>query len=300
MDMHRNVLFGLLLAQRNLAGEGLLSSAGGRWYRNPDRDLGRLLAEVGAVSGDDLHQVGKDMEALIAQHGGDVRATLKSLGGREAVERVYGGTIPMNDACDIGKAALRAATPNITRSLVNDDFVATGADSMSDASEQFRQETIAIANAPHDDPLDGGTLQPMPLTIGPATRAAATDVPAVMEHPGRYNTLRTFAAGGMGKLFLVHDLHLNRDIILKELLPEHLEYAGTRPGTRTVDMLTVPVVARFMQEARITSQLEHPAIIPVYELGYRADGSLYYTMKYVRGRTLQDVLNGSANSARPS
>ncbi|HNR33557.1 MAG TPA: protein kinase [Candidatus Hydrogenedentes bacterium] len=278
MDMHRNILLGLLLEKRNLAGENLLSSAGGRWYRNPDRDLGRLLVDVGALSGDDLHQIGKEMEAIIAQQGGDVRAAIKSLGGPAAVARVFGGTIPMDDACNIGSTHAPASDT-------------TGSSSTIDLSEQFQRDTVPIAKDTDDDPLAGGTLQPMPLTVGPASRATATDVPAVKEHPGRYKSIRTFAAGGMGKLFLVHDLHLNRDIILKELLPEHLEGVGTRPGTRTVDMLTVPVVARFMQEARITSQLEHPAIVPVYELGYRDDGSLYYTMKYVRGRTLQDVLN---------
>ena len=49
-------------------------------------------------------------------------------------------------------------------------------------------------------------------------------------------------------------------------------------------------MARFLQEARITGQLEHPAIVPVYELGHRKDGSLYYTMKLVRGRTLAQAI----------
>ncbi|HOT50870.1 MAG TPA: hypothetical protein PLI07_07820, partial [Candidatus Hydrogenedentes bacterium] len=204
MDMHRNILLGLLLEKRNLAGENLLSSAGGRWYRNPDRDLGRLLVDVGALSGDDLHQIGKEMEAIIAQQGGDVRAAIKSLGGPAAVARVFGGTIPMDDACNIGSTHAPASDT-------------TGSSSTIDLSEQFQRDTVPIAKDTDDDPLAGGTLQPMPLTVGPASRATATDVPAVKEHPGRYKSIRTFAAGGMGKLFLVHDLHLNRDIILKEL-----------------------------------------------------------------------------------
>ena len=47
---------------------------------------------------------------------------------------------------------------------------------------------------------------------------------------------------------------------------------------------------RFLQEARITAGLEHPNIVPVYELAYRDDGTLYYTMKLVRGLTLADAL----------
>ena len=47
---------------------------------------------------------------------------------------------------------------------------------------------------------------------------------------------------------------------------------------------------RFLREARITGQLEHPNIVPVHELGRREDGTLYYTMKLVRGHTLADAL----------
>ena len=47
---------------------------------------------------------------------------------------------------------------------------------------------------------------------------------------------------------------------------------------------------RFLREARITAQLEHPNIIPVHELGRRDDGTVYYTMKRVRGQTLGDAL----------
>src|SRR6185503_1514109 len=48
--------------------------------------------------------------------------------------------------------------------------------------------------------------------------------------------------------------------------------------------------ARFVREARIQAQLEHPAMVPVYEMGKTPDGGEYFTMKRVRGRTLADVL----------
>ena len=49
---------------------------------------------------------------------------------------------------------------------------------------------------------------------------------------------------------------------------------------------------RFAQEAQITGQLQHPSIIPVYDLGEREDGQLYFTMKRVEGRTLRDIFKG--------
>ena len=118
-------------------------------------------------------------------------------------------------------------------------------------------------------------------------------VPAVQESPGRYTHVSEYARGGMGRVLLVHDQHLGRDIALKELLPQEGDDAGGRASPRAAPSpvrLSVPFMARFLQEARITGQLEHPSIVPVYELGYRKDGTIYYTMKLVRGQTLANAL----------
>ncbi|MBI4557933.1 MAG: protein kinase [Candidatus Hydrogenedentes bacterium] len=115
------------------------------------------------------------------------------------------------------------------------------------------------------------------------------DVPAVEETPGRYTHVSEYARGGMGRVLLVHDQHFGRNVALKELLP-----AQSAPDAATEIpspvRLSAPYVARFLQEARITGQLEHPSIVPVYELGHRRDGTLYYTMKLVRGQTLSKTL----------
>jgi tRNA A-37 threonylcarbamoyl transferase component Bud32 len=116
------------------------------------------------------------------------------------------------------------------------------------------------------------------------------ELPAVAEPPGRYRHHSEYGRGGMGRVLLVHDSHLGRDIALKELLPAH---GGSGEDKPTPVRLAMPVVARFLQEARITGQLEHPSIVPVYELGHRADGTLYYTMKLVRGRTLAQGIEES-------
>jgi eukaryotic-like serine/threonine-protein kinase len=106
------------------------------------------------------------------------------------------------------------------------------------------------------------------------------------ETPGRYTYLSPdgeqgaeIGRGGIGRVLLAMDQHLGREIAIKELLQgEHGE--GVDP-----ELLT-----RFLAEARITGQLEHPNIVPVYELGRRADGRLYYTMRMVRGETLSAAL----------
>lgn len=107
------------------------------------------------------------------------------------------------------------------------------------------------------------------------------------ETPGRYKGESEYARGGMGRVLLVHDGHLGRDIAMKELLP-NISHSGETLSVEAPSpvRMSVPLIARFLQEARITGQLEHPSIVPVYELGHRKDGRLYYTMKLVRGRTL--------------
>jgi serine/threonine protein kinase len=85
--------------------------------------------------------------------------------------------------------------------------------------------------------------------------------------------------GSTGRVLRVMDKHIGRDVALKELLPELVDSAGRRSAE-----------LRFVREARISGQLEHPNIITVYDMGRRPDGQLYYTMKLVRGRTLQTAL----------
>jgi serine/threonine-protein kinase len=77
-------------------------------------------------------------------------------------------------------------------------------------------------------------------------------------------------------VWLARDASVGRDVALKELRPE-------RVGNPTV-------WARFLKEAQVTGQLEHPGIVPVYEVGCRTeDKQPFYTMRFVRGRTLAEA-----------
>jgi eukaryotic-like serine/threonine-protein kinase len=90
----------------------------------------------------------------------------------------------------------------------------------------------------------------------------------------RYTLTHLHAKGGMGRVWLARDGALGRQIALKELRPDQ---AGNSI-----------VCSRFLYEAKITAQLEHPGIVPVYELG---EGEApYYTMRFVRGRTLSEAI----------
>ena len=109
----------------------------------------------------------------------------------------------------------------------------------------------------------------------------------------RYEVVGEIGRGGLGRILKAEDREMNREVALKELLP--------MPGLSTVErQLKESRIARFMAEARITGQLEHPSIVPVYEIGQRKDGGIYYTMKIVRGKTLHQRLKKKSGTKSPS
>jgi serine/threonine protein kinase/TolA-binding protein len=134
----------------------------------------------------------------------------------------------------------------------------------------------------------GGTTPP---SLQPTLRQAAadgheetdfilsTDLETANDRPHRlrYDFGQLHAKGGMGQVWLATDRDLGRSVALKELRPESLKHPT--------------IIARFLEEARITGQLEHPAIIPVYELVKGGPGELpFYTMRFIRGRSLFDAV----------
>lgn len=152
----------------------------------------------------------------------------------------------------------------------------------------------------------GGSLMVAPPTEGseqPGSVVRADDTGGggeaglvTAEQAGRYS-LRGGSAeaaeigrGGLGRVLLAFDEHLGRDVAIKELLSRG---GGSSLGDQSGASRTSAVVARFLREARVTGQLEHPNIVPVHEVGQRKDGTYYYAMRVVRGRTLGERLRGA-------
>jgi serine/threonine protein kinase len=93
---------------------------------------------------------------------------------------------------------------------------------------------------------------------------------------GIHRILRKHQKGGMGQILVAYDPYLKREVALKEL---HSSVAEEES-----------IVLRFIGEAEITAQLEHPGVVPIYRLDLGEEGFPYYTMKMIRGETLQDVI----------
>jgi serine/threonine-protein kinase len=96
-------------------------------------------------------------------------------------------------------------------------------------------------------------------------------------HPERYRWDKEFARGGLGAVRLAHDQGLARSVAVKEMLPHALKSSQH--------------VGRFLTEAQVTGQLEHPGIVPVYEAGLNADGCPFYSMKLLQGETYSDAIS---------
>ena len=136
-------------------------------------------------------------------------------------------------------------------------------------------------------------LRSLTLTAPPVSRdEAGSKEPSLMqtveESPNRYAMQRVLGRGGMGRVLLMHDAYLGRDVALKELMVDGEGSTWPESSPKSTQHLV-----RFLREARVTGRLEHPSIVPVYELGRRADGQLYYTMRLVPGRTLKEVFEAA-------
>ncbi len=103
--------------------------------------------------------------------------------------------------------------------------------------------------------------------------------------PTRYRILQAHAKGGLGQVFIALDQELHRHVALKEIQPEH----AADPNNR----------GRFLLEAEITGNLEHPGVVPVYGLGQYGDGRPFYAMRFIKGDNLKEAIRQYHQSKDP-
>jgi serine/threonine-protein kinase len=116
-------------------------------------------------------------------------------------------------------------------------------------------------------------MESSPAPVDPASGSLGAPISL-----DRYLLRRQLGKGAMGEVHLCKDGRIGRDVAMKVILPLAQSDAQAR--------------ARFIREARVQGQLEHPAIVPVYDLGIDPGGSIFFTMKYLRGMTLAQVIRG--------
>ena len=117
---------------------------------------------------------------------------------------------------------------------------------------------------------------------GQIVKATSDVMPAANQTGDRYQLAGEIARGGMGAVLRARDVDLGRDLAMKVLLEKYAD----RPD----------VARRFIEEARIGGQLQHPGVVPVYDIGRFGDRP-FFTMKLVQGRTLASILAERTSAA---
>jgi formylglycine-generating enzyme required for sulfatase activity len=134
-----------------------------------------------------------------------------------------------------------------------------------------------MAGPSDGSPLDAGGAS------GDSARSATDELMRRLERRAqqepRYRPEGELARGGMGTIFTVWDRDLRRHLAMKVL---HGDGPIRAPVSRQR-------LARFLEEAQVAAQLDHPGVAPVHEVGVDSDGRVFFTMKLVKGRDLEDV-----------
>ncbi|MBW2460049.1 MAG: serine/threonine protein kinase [Deltaproteobacteria bacterium] len=127
----------------------------------------------------------------------------------------------------------------------------------------------------YGDALGDGLDEPTAVTTAHQILSPEAPVgPSDFER--RYERIGPLAEGGMGEIITYLDRQIGREVAIKTM----------RSGTTTSAILS----RRFAAEARVQGQLEHPAIVPVYDLGIDGQGQHYFTMPRIHGESLEDVI----------
>ena len=147
----------------------------------------------------------------------------------------------------------------------------------SEAAEEPLDQTVDVPATPSG--------QSQASETDAETGQAPTPIREMASDPAtRHTVTRFLAEGGLGKVYVAQDDKLQREVVMKTLKDAGGEDSEAR--------------YRFVQEAQVNSQLEHPNIIPIYQAGDGADGQPYYTMKYVRGQQYRDLIQGYHQNRR--
>lgn len=275
MDTNRDVLLGVLAFQSGAIDAGQFQEAYKAWVEDRRTPLADVLQSRGWLSPDQRRGLEQDLEFKLS-------ASVAAPGG--------GG----GDGTQVGLdlTNLPATVAETLAGTAADTMAATRGGSLDSARPEdgaTLDATAALTNPGHDP--SGATQQAtvdfltnsqagaraLQETAQAGSHALVTPLGTHGEGVEKYTRTRLHAKGGIGQVWLARDDTLGREVALKELRPD-----------RSHDRV---VWNRFFEEARITGQLEHPGIVPIYELAKEPDSHRpYYTMRFVRGSTLSEAI----------
>ncbi|MEE3368940.1 MAG: protein kinase [Planctomycetota bacterium] len=202
-----------------------------------------------------------DTEATMAVPGADQAAPLDSATAADPEL-----TLEQDLEAILGEFA-QTLTPE--QQDLNQELPQTSLKSVLDTARQLQTCSQASSVRPR-------SIQPTDTTNGNPAIAPAGDV-EFSDSSLDYVTLDKLGEGGMGTVHLARQVALGREVALKRIHHPSSRKQSTRD--------------EFLTEAVLTGNLEHPNIVPIYEVGESPDGDLFYTMKNVKGRTWNDTID---------
>ncbi len=169
----------------------------------------------------------------------------------------------MYSVASVHKAVSTIADPDIQTSLEHLNCAPTQLNGSSDLGPIIPQSRDPVQPWPDNE------MWVEPLDFATSNGSGGTSA-------GRFRVLRPHARGGLGEVFVAHDEELGRQVALKEIRADKSDHQLVR--------------SRFVLEAEITGNLEHPGIVPVYGLGCHDDGRPFYAMRFVQGDSLKQAI----------
>ena len=267
----RNLLFGLVALQNGLIDQVQLVTAFQSWTLQKDRPLADHLVDSGGLDADQRGVVEAMVGMHVKKHGGNIARSLAGIPDTISTQRSLAGLDDPELAASLaGLPGMRARLDSVGERTL-DIELGFAADGGALAGPGTAMRTIISHVVLHDtEPAD---RVPAPGGGDGERRGHG--------RAGRYQLLGEIARGGMGSVLRGRDPDLGRDLALKVLLDQHRDQAD--------------LVDRFVEEAQICGQLQHPGVVPVYDLGTLADHRPYFAMKLVKGQTMAALLAGATS-----
>jgi serine/threonine-protein kinase len=313
--------------RRGSIGPETLMAALKEWQSDKRKPLEAILAEHQMVSVEEITRVKASMEAQLRAHQNDTVKTLAALAAdasvaklqascadqslRQALSQVGTLMVPPNgdqtgvtnvappeakssSAHPAGDPTFPSGTGSGTQLAPNVSAAPTmgvggpsptlpempplpssaGTHEMAQSAEPALHTISFVSNV--DVTQEAPTKTPGPLAAGAGKVERAPEIGTNIG-PSRYKALRAFARGGLGEVFVALDEELRREVALKEIQGRHADRQESQ--------------LRFLLEAEITGNLEHPGIVPVYGLGRHPDGRPWYAMKFIRGEDFREKID---------
>jgi WD40 repeat protein/serine/threonine protein kinase len=224
------------------------------WENSLDSVWHRLV-ENGLLTGDQCKLLNDLVSRLLVHHEGDVTRCLDALSDFGRLRR------------ELAKArrsdsSAHPTMPSISVGGKCAEFGPLDAVPIDDSFDHVDLDASGeFASASDSKP----EATPTGLPLGSSTSAGR-----------RFQVIRPYAQGGIGKVSVAFDTELEREVALKQIKPERADDAESR--------------ARFLLEAGVTGRLEHPGIVPVYGLGKDDSGRPFYAMRFVRGTSFEEAI----------